>query len=90
MLPLEPHILIVCRYVTAWHPKIAKYGQDMSEVFIKFEVGVVFFKGTSILGYWQAKQNLKYRSRSEASEPSTLLKNTLLWIGSSSSDFSFH
>ena len=40
MLPLEPHCLLVCRYLKDWHPTIAKYGLDMSEVFINFEVGV--------------------------------------------------
>ena len=40
MLPLEPHCLLVCRYVKACHSTIAKDGFDMSEVFINFEVGV--------------------------------------------------
>ena len=53
-------------------------------------LGWVFFEGTAIFGYWKAKQHLKCWSRSEVAGLINLRKNELLWIGSSSSDWSFN
>ena len=63
MLPLEPHCLLICRQVTAWHPTIAKYGLYMSEVFIKFEVGVSLLRGYRNIGILASKTTFEMPKR---------------------------